>query len=705
MNKKNSVIIAIILILLLGTGSFVFAGSPEQKIENNNSNQTNNEKKNENQSNNNNKVDNQPITTTPEDNNATSDGTLEPNENYTSNTPNNVTNSVQIQRPNNGNSNQTGNNNTQTPTVPQLPTNPVVPEEPSIPEEPKEPTKPDESNNDYTYEDILEAIKQAEKTLDHEDIKKAQDLLNKWNDPKTKEELENRLNVLNKEQNLTNTLKELEEQIKNATSKEDIRNISTPEELEKLKDQINLLPDNFKKEELKDTLEEILDILLDKTAPVISGIENNAYTNQSVTLTIDDKNALIKLDNQEITLEELNKMTENKINQTYNITAIDSAFNETKLSFTIDTVSPTAEVEYDKDLTQMTNEAITANLKNISEEITMINNEGKQSYVFDENGEFTFIFEDKAGNIGLIEAKVTNIDKIAPEYKKLGIVNFSRIDTEKRLDTAYVDEIVKVYVTFTEELKNAPIIKLNDIELETNLDEENSSNNNIIYTADYQIEKTTEEGFMNISISNIQDLAGNQGENLENSNINVKEHNRMYVIVEPGLEVVAGGYFNDKVITIKDPDFHHMTIKRSLKKPETFYTNTYEIPGTGTYTITVYNENNEIIIPESKMTYDGFAPTIDALGYIDDNHSEKIIENNEEIKEYQSVKLEITDATSLQLVRRVDAEGNVLETYKECNPIKKYDTVTLNLTEAGEYIIEALDAAHNKTTIKFIIKD
>lgn len=704
MNKKNSVIIAIILLLLLGTGSFVFAGSPEQKIENNNSNQTDNEKRNENTSNNNNKLENPPLTTIPEDDNETSTGTLVPNEDNVSNSSNNITNSVQINRPNNGNNNQTPSV-PQLPVIPTEPESPIEPENPSMPEEPQEPVTPDEPNSDYTYEDILEAIKQAEKTLDPEDIKKAQDLLDKWNDPKSKEELENRLDVLNKEQNLTNTLKDLEEQIKHATSKEELLNIATPEELEKIKDEINHLPDNFKKEDLKETLEEILDVLLDNTAPIISGIENNTYTNQSVTLTIDDKNALIKLDGKKITLEELNKLTENKTNQTYNITAIDSAFNETKLIFTIDTVAPTAEVEYDKDLTKITNETITAKLKNISEEITITNNEGEESYSFLENGEFTFIFEDKAGNIGLIEAKVTNIDKIAPEYKKLGIVNFSRVGTEKRLDTAYVDEIVKVYVTFTEELKNAPIIKLNDMELEATFDEENSSNDNIIYTADYKIEKTTQEGFMDISISNIQDLAGNLGDDLETSNINVKEHNRMYIIVEPGLEVVAGGYFNDKIITIKDPDFHHMTIKRSLKQPETFYTNTYEIPGTGTYTITVYNEKNEVIIPESKMTYDGFAPTIDALGFIDDSHSEKIMENNEEIKEYQSVKLEISDATSLQFVRRVDAEGNVLETYKECNPIKKYDSVTLNLTEVGEYIIEALDAAKNKTTVKFIIKN
>ena len=84
MNKKNSLIIAIVLLLLIGTGSFVFAGTPEQKIEegnnktNNNKNNTNNEKD---KTENDNPSIKEPVDE-PDENNS---GTLLPDESVSSN--------------------------------------------------------------------------------------------------------------------------------------------------------------------------------------------------------------------------------------------------------------------------------------------------------------------------------------------------------------------------------------------------------------------------------------------------------------------------------------------------------------------------------------------------------------------------------------------------------------------------------------------
>lgn len=715
MNKKNSAIIAIVLLLLLGTGSFVFAGSPEEKRENNKNNQTTEQKK-DNNTINNDKVQTPPVVKDPEDldENDKTDGVLTPEDSNSSNSNNDITNSVQINRPSGGNNNNNnkpsnpGNNKPENPGD-NIPNNPSTdedkPEIPTNPDIPENPSNPEDENDDYSYEDVLEAVKRAETTLDPEDIEKALELLDKLESSDKKTELENRLEVLKKENDLTKMLEKIKEDIKKSTTKQDLLDIYDSINIENIQNQINHLPDNFKKEKLKETLEEILVILEDNEAPIISGIENNAITKESVTITINDPDAIILLDNEEITLEALNELTQQKENKTYNLKVIDQSFNESSLTFTIDTIVPTVELEYDHDLQTTINQMITVKLVNMSEKIIITNNEGKDSYTFKENGEFTFEFQDKAGNTNTITAKVENIDLKKPEYKKLGIVNFSRIGTDKRLDIAYVDDIVKVYVTFDEKLKNNPIIQLNGIELETIFDEVNSSLTNAVYSANYKIDAMTKEDFMEVLITNIEDEAGNKSEDLKTENINVDEHKRMYVIINPGLEVVDGGYFSDKIITIKDPDFHHMTIKRSLTKPVTLYTNTYKIPGTGTYTITVYNENDEEIIPASKMTYDGFAPTINAHGYIDDSLSEKIAENNEEIKDYKSVKLEVTDATSLQFIRRVDEEGNVLEIYKECDPIKKNNTVTLTISDEGEYIIEALDATKNKTTVRFNIKN
>ena len=78
----------------------------------------------------------------------------------------------------------------------------------------------------------------------------------------------------------------------------------------------------------------------------------------------------------------------------------------------IDKTAPTAEVSYD--VTELTNRNVVATLENMSEEITITNNDGNSSYTFTKNGSFTFEFVDRAGNKGTATATVTWIDKRLP---------------------------------------------------------------------------------------------------------------------------------------------------------------------------------------------------------------------------------------------------------------------------------------------------
>ncbi|OXM84503.1 Ig-like domain repeat protein [Paenibacillus rigui] len=50
-----------------------------------------------------------------------------------------------------------------------------------------------------------------------------------------------------------------------------------------------------------------------------------------------------------------------------------------------------------------------------SEDVRITNNEGRNTYIFTENGSFTFEFEDEAGNKGTATATVTNIDREQPQ--------------------------------------------------------------------------------------------------------------------------------------------------------------------------------------------------------------------------------------------------------------------------------------------------
>ena len=88
----------------------------------------------------------------------------------------------------------------------------------------------------------------------------------------------------------------------------------------------------------------------------------------------------------------------------------------------IDKVVPTANIVYDIDT--WTRENVTARLTDISEEVTILNDDGialfntsggLDYHVFEDNGSYTFRFRDEAGNIGTATATVNWIDKTKPE--------------------------------------------------------------------------------------------------------------------------------------------------------------------------------------------------------------------------------------------------------------------------------------------------
>lgn len=77
----------------------------------------------------------------------------------------------------------------------------------------------------------------------------------------------------------------------------------------------------------------------------------------------------------------------------------------------IDKENPTAEFEFSTQ--SWTNRDVVVTLKP-SEEVTVMNNGGKYTYTFTDNGEFTFELVDKVGNKGSATAKVNWIDRVAP---------------------------------------------------------------------------------------------------------------------------------------------------------------------------------------------------------------------------------------------------------------------------------------------------
>ncbi len=130
-------------------------------------------------------------------------------------------------------------------------------------------------------------------------------------------------------------------------------------------------------------------------------------------------------------------------NGTHTFEIMDKAGNISKIDATvdwIDLVPPTVELDYNIDT--LTNQDVTVNLVNGSEEFIVLNNNGSKSYTFTDNGEFTFSISDLAGNVTSVEAKVGWIDKTSPKAS----IEYSTTEKTKKPVVAklsgYNEEIV-----------------------------------------------------------------------------------------------------------------------------------------------------------------------------------------------------------------------------------------------------------------------
>ncbi len=98
---------------------------------------------------------------------------------------------------------------------------------------------------------------------------------------------------------------------------------------------------------------------------------------------------------------------------TYDLFAAISTVNIYEDTTKIDKSIPTASIYYST--TEPTSNYVIARLINPSTEITITNNNGNDTYVFNDNGKFTFEFVDKNGNKGQETAIVNWIDRSSPE--------------------------------------------------------------------------------------------------------------------------------------------------------------------------------------------------------------------------------------------------------------------------------------------------
>ena len=131
-------------------------------------------------------------------------------------------------------------------------------------------------------------------------------------------------------------------------------------------------------------------------------------------------------------------------------------------------------------------------------------------------------------------------DDQAPEMEVLRLTNVSRKDeNDAWLQVAKAGDIVRVIVQFNENLATLPTLKVNGTEVGVMKYDSNMQS----YTYDYKVTENDVNGVMQIEISNYADAAGNVGVTLTNEDINHDTQNQV-VIDTVAPEYAAMGIFN-----------------------------------------------------------------------------------------------------------------------------------------------------------------
>ena len=146
-------------------------------------------------------------------------------------------------------------------------------------------------------------------------------------------------------------------------------------------------------------------------------VANATIEYSTTTATRNDVTVIVTFDKENVTI--LNNDGSNTYtfteNAAFTFEYIDEAGNRgtaDAMVTWIDKEAPIATLEYST--IEATNEDVTVTITFDEENVIILNNEGSNTYTFEENGEFTFEFEDQVGNVGTAVAEVDWIDKELP---------------------------------------------------------------------------------------------------------------------------------------------------------------------------------------------------------------------------------------------------------------------------------------------------
>ena len=367
------------------------------------------------------------------------------------------------------------------------------------------------------YEAAKAAVSQAESSLTQKDVDYAAGLVEQVTDLDLKKELLDRLFNVQNIIDATALVEQLEAMVQDATNVDEMDDARDYRVDSKVEEAVSNLVESDSKTDLLDRLSIVAKILDDKTSPVINGIKDNAYTNQSVSLTIEDENEVtttVMFNGNPV--DYTDSFTEEG---TYVVTAVDAAFNETTLTFTIDRTKPVVGGVEDGKYYN-TDVAVTIDDANPGTVHLHKNGELVKPYnagdPITEEGTYTVVVTDKADNKSKEITFV--IDKHVEEPKWVYILNLSDENNRKTIKNG---QTLRVEVNFDEELTELPVLTIGNSQSVTFRKCNETDYGKYVCVADLTIDNTIanlEDGEIPFNITNIYDKAGNTI-TLDNANV------------------------------------------------------------------------------------------------------------------------------------------------------------------------------------------
>ena len=295
-------------------------------------------------------------------------------------------------------------------------------------------------------------------------------------------------------------------------------------------------------------------------------------------------------------------------------------------------------------------------------------------------------------------------DKQAPEYEQLGIVDHVEWQDEVARAYAKLGDEVRIMIYFKELLAVNPTVKLGGKEFTATHRPDSDQNGLYAYYADIVLTKDMNlaEGIIPFEVYGYADEAGNVGVELTQDMTTSKEY--PYVIydsVAPGLNFNNGFITDAFTVVATDDNFDYMTVQYyDGREMKTITENTFTLDAEGDnirYNIKAYDKAGNVS-EYADIYLDTQPPVLSGTGING--------KNEVEVKDggyYKNATIHFEDGSlkKVVLVNEDDTE-EVLEEYEDNYTTSKM-VFDRTFPEDGTYTIKAIDRKGNETVVTFTI--